>query len=233
MRNAFIFFALTLTCAAQTSLNYAGSVSGSLVGDDGTQIAGGLVHLTLLPPLPSARHLQTEWTATSDSGGAFSFTGLNGGAYRLCAYAPSGPWLDPCRWGLNPPVLSLSVSLPTATLSMTLKKGAAVTIRVNDPGGLLAQNEGVVPGADLLLGVANDALGFDVAPITSQDSGGSYHQLVVPFNSAASLTIFSAFFQLANASGALPKAALLIPLNIPPGQTPPLITISVTGGSQL
>ena len=150
MKTGCVFLVLAIGCAAQQpistgSLNFAGAISGSLLGADGTLIEGGLVHLTLLPPIPAGRRLQTEWTATSDGDGVFDFGALNDGTYSMCVYAPSGPWLDPCRWGLNPAVVSLSVSQPSASPTITLDKGAVITIRVNDPGQLLSQNEAKTP----------------------------------------------------------------------------------------
>ena len=131
----------------------------------------------------------------SASDGSFRFDRLNEGVYKLCAQVPRSAWLNPCQWGLKPPVVTLSASQPTATVAMALKKGATIPIRINDPGQILSQYEGKVPDAHLLIGVGNDVHAFMPAPTVSQDTGGRNLQVVVPFNSVVKLEVFSTQFQ--------------------------------------
>ena len=151
--------------------------------------------------------------------------------YRLCAQAPVGVWLNPCEWGLQPPSVSLSGAQPTASVTMVMKKGAAVAIRVDDPGNFLAQNEGKGPGAHLFLGVGNDALSFRPASLLSRDASGRTHQIVIPFNSLVKLVVRSSFFHLSDGAGIpLPRGTVHIPVFVPPGQPPAPVTLRVTGG---
>jgi len=234
MKRLIVSLACLPACIAQqTQLNFTGSISGTVVGSDGTVLSGVYVTLAASPLYPS-RNLQTLWAAFSDSSGAFAFTGLYAGTYQLCAQLPRTQWLSPCAWGTAPPVVTLSNIQPTVTLSVVMTKGAVVPIRVNDPQQLLPQNEGITPGAHLLMGVGHPPFLFDDAYVASQDSGGRTYQVVVPFGFGATLKIYSSFFQLTNAAGtALPQGATSsIPFSVAAGQSPPSIVLNVTGGGQ-
>lgn len=131
-------------------------------------------------------------------------------------------------------MVTLSTAQPVARVTIVMKKGVAVPIRVDDPGGLLPRHEGKTEGAHLLLGVSNDAFAFRPARLISADARGRNHQVVVPFGSPVKLVVFSSFFRLTDASGfALPSArSTAIPVLVPPGQQPPVIRLVVTGGGR-
>ncbi|MBV8846311.1 MAG: hypothetical protein JO307_26190 [Bryobacterales bacterium] len=105
-------------------------------------------------------------------------------------------------------------------------------IRIDDPTGSLSTKACKVPGAHVLLGIANTSRTFRIAPVISTDAAGRNHQVIIPFNAAVDLVVFSTFFDLADAGGnPLSKtAATHIPLFVPSGQTPALIRLRVTGG---
>jgi hypothetical protein len=127
-------------------------------------------------------------------------------------------------------VVTLSGTQPVATVTLTLKKGAVVPIRINDPGGFLPRYEGKSPGADLLIGVASDSRLFLPATVLSQDGSGRNHQIVIPFNSLVNLIVFSTQFQLSTLGLPLPKvSSTKIPITAPSGGQPPTITLQVTG----
>ena len=226
-----------LGCAAQAPLN-SGVISGALTGDDHTAIAGGRVTLILLLPPPQSRPRQPQdpprqsvWFAISGAGGSFRFTGLSVGTYEVCAQVPGTLWLNPCEWGLQPPAASLSDAQPTVNVTMVLKKGIAVPIRINDPGKILDQNEGKTPGAHLRLGVRNDAAGFQTAPIVSKDQSGRFQQIIIPFNANVNLVAQSSFFHLLDSNGTpLPGEGPSVPVAVAPGQQPSPITLTVAGG---
>jgi hypothetical protein len=114
---------------------------------------------------------------------------------------------------------------------MTLKKGAAVPIRIDDPSQLLSQHEGKTPGAHLLLGVGNDAFAFRPVSILAQDANGRDHQIIVPFNLPVKLVVHSSFFQLSDATGIpLSRTGAAIPVLVPSGTQPTIIKLKVTGG---
>ena len=224
---------IAFPCLAQLSpLTISGVITGSLTGDDGTAIAGGHVSLLLLPPYPSGRLRSTTWAAASGAAGAFRFDGLVDGQYQICAQVLQSTWLNPCEWGLQPPVVSISAAQSTVSVSMVLKRGVAVPIRIDDPVQSLSQNEGKTSGAHLLLGVANDANAFRIAPVVSRDTAGSNRQIVIPFDRPVKLVAFSSFFLLSDANGLpLPRTATAIPVMVPSGQPPPAIRLIVAGGA--
>lgn len=222
-----------LPCMAQqTRLNFSGAITGTLTGEDGTAIVGGLVSLQLQPPYAKSRLLKTEWTATSGAGGSFRFDGLNDGAYRLCAQVPNSAWLNPCEWGAQAPVVSLSTAQPATSVAMILKKGAVVPIRIEDPAQFLSVDEGRTPGAHLLVGVANDKFVFRPAAILPPSNNGANRQIVIPFNSPITLVVFSSLFQLSDTNGLpLARTRAAIPLLVPAGTQPAIVKLTVTGSA--
>jgi hypothetical protein len=234
MRRTSLGLICIASCLAQQArLNFTGQVLGNLKGDDGTAIAGGYVSLALVPPYPK-RLPQTSWTAVTAAEGTFQFGGLTDGRYRLCAQVPRSTWLSPCEWGLQPLAVTLTAAQPVLSLTIVMKRGAAVPIRIDDPGQLLSQHDGKTPGAHVLIGVGNDAFAFVPAPVISQDANGRNHQVVIPFNSQVRLVVQSSFFQLADGAG-LPLAkarTISIPLAVSAGQQPAPIRLRVTGAGR-
>ena len=231
-RLTFVLACLPACLAQQAQLNLGGSISGTVTGSDGTVITSAYMSLDAIPPYSSSRSVQTEWAALSDANGAFTFSGLSPGTYQVCAQLPRTQWLNPCAWGTAPPAVSLSDSQPTASVSVLMIKGVVVPIRVNDAQQLLANNEGITPGAHLLMGVGHPPILFGDASVASQDSGGRTYQVTVPYGFAANLVVYSSFFHLSNSAGtALPQsAATFIPFTVASGQSPPSIALNVTGG---
>jgi len=220
-----------VSCLAQhPRLDFTGEISGTLAGDDGTKIAGGHVTLRRLPPQPP-RLSQTTWTAVTGAGGTFRFSGLNDGAYQLCAQIPKSVWLNPCEWGTKPPAVVLSAAQDFAAITLVMKKAAVVPIRLDDPGQLLAQSEGKTSAAVVLIGVANDAGWFRSAAVASRDATRKTYEVQIPFNVTVNLSVYSPYFQLADSAGApLPQTrAALIPVSVAAGQAPGTLRLSVTG----
>jgi hypothetical protein len=74
------------------------------------------------------------------------------------------------RMGSQNTTVSLIAGAPIPNVSLVLKKGVIVPIRVDDPAQLLAQNEGKTPGAQLLLGVADSAIAWLELRLPAVDS---------------------------------------------------------------
>jgi hypothetical protein len=219
------------TQAQQAGPAGRGPISVAVKGEDGSLLSGASVFLrrTLVPGAPPRQ--RTEWSATASAAGVVTFDLLPNGQYTLCAQAVSGHWLNPCEWGATRPAVVLSAPQGTARTTLVLKRGAAVSIRVDDPNGLLAQNEGKTPGAHLLLGVRSDALIFHPASIVAQDSGGRNYEVTIPFDANVKLVVASSFFRLTDAAGA-PFAAggtANIPVSVPSGQPAPTLRLTVSG----
>jgi hypothetical protein len=232
MRRLSLSLIWVIPCLAQQPrLNFTGEITGNLAGEDGTTIVGGYVSLRRLPPHPP-RSRQTSWTAVTATGGTFRFAGLNDGSYQLCAQFPKSNWLNPCEWGPPPEIVALSATQGFAAVTLVMKKAAVVPIRLEDPGQLLAQHEVKTPGAQMLIGVANDSRWFRPAVVTSRDAGAKNYEVLIPFNSTVNLSVYSPYFQLADSAGVpLPRTrAALIPVGVPSGQQPAIVRLRVTGG---
>jgi hypothetical protein len=133
---------------------------------------------------------------------------------------------------MQPTIVTMSAAQPLSNVTIVLKKGAVVPVRVDDPGQLLTQHEGKMRGAHLLMGISNDASSFAPAVVVSKDPNGRDHQIIIPFNTAVKIVVYSSFFQLSDAAGMpLPKTAVNIPVLVPRGQQPTTIKLSVIGGS--
>jgi hypothetical protein len=228
-KSTIILWAFLACGLRQPGLAAGGQILGVVKGDDGSAVVGaGVLLKETVPPGAPARQA-TSRTAATTAGGAFQFDLLPTGQYTLCAQAPSGNWLASCDWGGVPTSATVVVAQGPASATIVLKKGAVVPISVNDPQQLLAQNEGITPGAHLLLGVASPSLIFHVASITAQNSSGRSYATTIPFGAAANLVVASSFFALADATGTALASASTVPISAPSGQTPPTITLSVTG----
>jgi len=209
-----------------------GSLSGKVMGEDSTAIIGATVAIHLTSPTTSRlRPQQTDWSAQTLTSGAFDVSGLSEGTYTLCPRMPNSTWLSPCEWNFPTPVATITRSSPNPTLTITLKRGAAVPVRIDDAGRLLAQHEGKTPGAGLLLSVSGPGLFFRLVPLVSQDSAGRNYQIVIPFSTQLTLAIHPSFYGVSNASGAaLPQAASTkIPLLVAVGQQVSPIRFKITG----
>ncbi len=235
LKNMWLLLALIWPCAAQQPP--AGEnriVSGTLAGDDGNLISGGFVTLRyqrIVPPGRLMRPLSrpTEHTTRSGSDGAFRFDNLLYGNYVLCAQVPRSSWLNSCDWGSNPIQVSVSEA-PSATVTVVMRKGAAIPIRIDDPTRSLSQDQGRTPGAHLLLGVGGTDGLFRPAVFVSEDGGGRNYQTLVPFDLAIKMVASSSFFQMADGLGTpLQAQTTAIPLTVPARSTPPGIRFIVTG----
>lgn len=152
------------------------------------------------------------------------------GKYRLCAQAPASIWLNPCEWGRQNLIVTLSSAQRVTGFTVIMKKGIAVPIRIDDPAQVLAQQEDKTPGAHLLIGISSETFAFHPARIVSRDSGGRNQDVVIPLNSSVKISVFSPFFQLADAGGSpVALKRLSIPVAVAAGQQPPVIRLTVTG----
>ncbi len=210
-----------------------GSISGVVTGSNGAAIQGASVGLWLLPPQPKDRFFRTQQVATSHSDGSFSFDGLIEGDYRICVHSPGTAWLNPCEWGPQPPSVTISKSQASVKYPIILKLGVFVSIRVDDPGRLLEQHESKTAGAHLLIGVTNDAHAFVPARVLARDSGGRGQQILIPFDSVKTVSIYSSLFRLSDQAD-IPVAGngIIIPVTVASGTSAPPIRIKVTGISK-
>ena len=133
-------------------------------------------------------------------------------------------WLDPCTWAFPVSTVTLSATNSHPNVTIRLRKGVAIPIRVEDTSGLLDRHEGKTPGAVLLLGLSRQASPFRSATTLSRDANGRNYQVVVPFATPLKLLLSSSFFKVSDGTGVpligpASKAALL-PILVPAGVQP-------------
>lgn len=222
---------LTFACALMLVRTSAAELIGGIVkGADGSTITTGQVSASREADSLRLKLGRTSASAAIRPDGTFQLPELVGGSYRICARAPGTTWIDSCQWGLQGTTVSLSASQPSPNVTIVLKKGALVIVRVDDPAQLLSIHEGKTPGAHLLMGVGTDSHFFQAAAVASQDGAGRNYQLLIPFDRPINISVGSGFFQLSDATGrVLPKFGNLIPVLVPSGQQPATLRLTVSG----
>lgn len=216
----------------QTPTNPGASVAGSLVGNDGIPIVGGLVRVSLVSPTiggQAKRPPERHYGAPTGPGGTFVITGLQPGTYAVCGSGSAKVWLGSCDWGSKPAQVAVKAGSAN-TIRIGLRKGAAVPIRVEDPVRSLSQNERITRGAHLLPGVAGTDRLLRPAVLMSQDSGGRNYQSLIPFDTPVKLLFSSSFFQLADERGTpLQARTNSMTVVVPSGKQPSAVRLVVTG----
>jgi hypothetical protein len=227
MKHSVLAFAYVLIFAR---IGDAGSLAGSVRGADGSIIAG-VVTASREPGLVVSRLARTSASTAILPDGTFQFPPLADGAYRICVQAPGTAWLNSCEWGQDGNIASVSASKqPSGKVSIVLRKGALVTVRVNDPSQVLGGHEGKTPGAHLLIGVNTDSRFFREATITSKQAASRTYQVLIPFDRNVNLSVASALFQLKDeTSRALPPFGNLIPVFVASGQAARTVVLNVGG----
>lgn len=187
---------------AQTS---AGSISIALTTPGTDSPAGFVVVATLsVPDSTDDFSGPRVFAAITDKGGNAAFTDLPFGLYSVCVEPQNSPYVEPCRWA-QPDTVYLTSQSPSGSLSLRLRRGVPVDIRIDDPDSLLSQ------GLDI--GLTTPRGYQHLAPVV-QDSSGANYRMIVPFSVAAALNVLAASqLQLVDSSGskfdsASPAAAL-------------------------
>jgi len=224
---------MTSVVLAQQTSPVSGSISGVLKGEDGTAIRGGTILLHLARPIRPKLVQQTDWSGVTAASGVFQFAGLPEGTYTLCVRVQGSTWLNPCEWNFPTPTAVISHSNPNTSVTIVLRRGAVVPVRIDDAGQLLAQHEGKTRGAGLLLTVSSPAFFFRLVPLVAHDSSGRNYEIVVPYNTPLTLVVHPSFYHVNDASGAAlsQRTSTKIPLLVPAGQkiSPIRFTVAGTG----
>ena len=126
--------------AARAQAPVSGGLTGRVTDDGGRGLPGVVVTALatvagpIAPPPP---------TVVSGANGAFSFSGLAVGPYRLCLRAQAAYLLDPCEWGgKGVPAAAIPSGANAAANTVKLARGHLVHVQFADPGGLLTARTG-------------------------------------------------------------------------------------------
>ena len=172
--------------------------------------------------------------------GAFTFSHLPAGTYVLCGkLAPAividtkpganDPPLDSCAWlDSTFPRVPLAAAQARTGLSLVLKRGRLLTIRVNDPGKLLPAKVGRQSGNELSLRIAGPSALVHRIPIPGQDALGRTHSIVIPYDTPHKLWMQSSAFALKDNGNRDVSAAAAIPVQIAHGDPETKLVVNVT-----
>jgi hypothetical protein len=238
MKNAFSITYLILSCAVSTvGQPTVGALQGVVTDVQGVPLPAAQVRYQRIfrtvtgtngQPVPAPGEAVVQSKISVNPVAAFLVPGLPPGDYLLCASVPSAAYLDPCQWA-TPLRVTVSPNALT-TQSIALAKGVFLNVRVNDPLGLLPQNQdGPMLGGKLAVGVnyANGA--YAGAPNTGVDGTGRDYQRIVPVGIPLNLWLFSSDVALADASGKpVNSSGAMIPFQATAGQDQ-VFTFAVSG----
>lgn len=191
----FLAFALVASASISSSFaQFTSVISGRILDEEGNPVQS-TVFATAGP--------QTIQTLTA-TGGRFVFANLRPGTYVLCA-SPTYPlWDDPVSKGPKRTEFFLDScqalgALPTsvgigkgqsAATVLTLRRGRAFEVRMRDPQKLLTgKTEGADPKQDVHVFLTSPNGLISRMPITSRDSAGRSHRVVLPYNAKFRLSI--------------------------------------------
>src|SRR5450432_1879299 len=201
----------TAVILSQSSLPAAtapvtGSIHGILHAQDGTVITGAKVTASKTVPANRVNPTLTATGptlgfATTAADGSFALDKLPAGTYTLCAQAQAAIHIDPCHWSETPPKITLSAGQNVTGYNFSLVKGQALQVRLDDQGGLLGSAAGASGNPHVLMGVLTSKGQFYPVTLSSSDSTGRNHSLVVPVNTALRLTVSSQTLKLTDSAG--------------------------------
>jgi hypothetical protein len=180
---------------------HAATITGKVVDTTNHPVASAIITINEEPATPSKPPAFRGASTTAAPDGTFSFNNLEAGTYLLCAQLPKGALINPCQWTkAPPPQVALVSATATSSITLTMRPGYRLPIRVDDPQGLLTTHEGKTPGAHLLIGIHGGYI-FEVADIDSTDPAGRNVSVLVPFDAPVNVAVQSRFFKLQDASG--------------------------------
>jgi hypothetical protein len=205
---------------AQTAVNTV-TISGSVVDDTGTPIAGASVHYNNAPATAKdaagrvhlAEPLVSSHVLTGKDG-TFSITGVPAGFYSLCATGVSPTHLRSCDWGGGS--AHVSVSSGTASVRLQVPNGVLLTFQVTDAHGQVQD----FPTATAANGPATSAAwnfrifvhdgGAFMAAAAPVSAAGNVRQyaVAVPKTSSLRLLLDTSLKVMDQSSSAIPARAL-------------------------
>jgi hypothetical protein len=113
---------------------------------------------------------------------------------------------------------------------ITLRKGALIPIRLDDPAGVVTRDHGKAPGAHLMVGIGTNEALFRPAARVAEDPNGQTYQVLIPFDTPAKLVFSSEYFQIADERGTPMQARTTqIPISVPARSTPATVRFIATG----
>jgi hypothetical protein len=229
------FLAVLCASAAAMLAQTSSGMSGKIVDETGRPISAAQVRYQRLVgnvqdsngkwvPAPGQVHVSA--TVAVDAQGAYAVYALPAGDYTVCVYAPG--YLRPCEWsGLRRVTLA---EAGTADMgAVKLEKAATVTIRVDDPLGLLSQSTRVSP--PMAIGIRDHSDYYHAAgPPPAVDASGRTYQIDVPYDKSMRLWLQSWKYTFTDGQASpLASAGALVPFQAAQNAPAPAFTVRITG----
>lgn len=176
--------------------NAGGTIAGRVVGEDGKGIAGAYVTVLRVARSHAGRYPAANPGAQTWSDGGFAFKGLESGSYRLCAQLPFSSLLHTCNWDTANVVVKILSAEIRDGITLVMKKGLLLKIKLDDPGGHLNENIGKTKGASVSVGLREGRKPILFLSPMTKEKGGWNYQTAIPFNTALQLHVRSSFFSI-------------------------------------
>ena len=168
--------------------------------------------------------------------GTFTIGSLPAGNYLLCAEATMDrPGIDPfvnsCQWmsPFDKPV-QLAAGKTQAGVTIPMQRGHRFVVRVNDPGKVLPPPVGRNAGSAFAVSIAGPKGLRRNVPITTFETTGRTHQIVIPFNAAHNLLVHSGSLSLSDGQGRAAGQAQAALIQATPASRPPEFIVNVSKG---
>jgi hypothetical protein len=195
-RFAIVLSALVVSCHswAQTTATLAVQVAAQ-----GSDSPSGLVVVAGLsvPDTAAGFSGQRAFASVTDATGQVSFTGLPFGIYSVCVEPQNQLYIQPCQWS-PPDTVHLTSQNASGIISLAVRRGIPVDIRIDDPDGLLNSSS---PSPGVVTRVVTPQGPLHLQP-AAQDPGGINYRIIAPPSVAASIQIFAGALNILDGTGA-------------------------------
>ena len=230
-----------MLCLVIPALSFAqsGSLRGSLADGNGTPIADFPMAIALAPPsIPDGKYEPWTRTAFTNADGAFSLAAIPEGSYRICPQKAFPGHVNPCAWNERSVPIRISAGQAITLPAIRLAKARTLEIRVEDPGGFLAQARVPDRGGPVissrnavLLGVFTPAGHFVTGRFSNEGGNTKSYAIEVPVSGKFQFSAASTSLQLLDGAGQRIEASRghSVAVEATDGKALPPIVIRVQG----
>jgi hypothetical protein len=139
----------------------------------------------------------------TDANGHFAVTGVPAGQYLACAYPSGWGYLSNCEWNETVPALTIGDGTQLTNLTLTVRKGAVISIVADDPKHLVSPPSApvAIPSGHYFFPSVKTAAGyFSIARLSSDSAGQHTYSVTIPTTATVEL-FFDSDLSVIGASG--------------------------------
>ena len=232
MRIGFVLAGVAALLAGRPAASQPGSsqIRGAIVDEANRPVAGARVTAIRQGRMergPDGKRrfvsLPFSAQAIADATGSYRVPGLAAGAYDLCTEAPG--YLTNCEWTQWARV-NVAAGASADQGRLVLTKAATVTVRINDPLGLMRPADRF---ALPLVAVRDQYRRLHRARQAATQGTTHILEADVPYGTPLSLRVHSARFLLTDGNGAaVSRLGTELPFQVPPGGIAPAYTFTIS-----